>query len=52
MWPITRQIDNLGFETIDGGEKWGTMTAIDLKANGKILCVLLALNRDSLAHGK
>jgi hypothetical protein len=38
MWPISRrQIGNLGFETIDGGEKWGTMTANDLKAKGKIL---------------
>jgi len=26
------------FETIDGGEKWGTLTAIDLEATGKILC--------------
>jgi hypothetical protein len=25
------------FETIDGGEKWGTLTAIDLEATGKIL---------------
>ena len=25
------------FETIDGGEKWGTLTVIDLKAKGKIL---------------
>jgi glucose dehydrogenase len=25
------------FQAIDGGEKWGTLTAIDLKAKGKIL---------------
>ena len=25
------------FETIDGGEKWGTLTAIDLKVRSKIL---------------
>jgi hypothetical protein len=38
MWPISRrQIGNLGLETIDGGEKWGTMTAIDLKAKGTLL---------------
>jgi hypothetical protein len=30
-------IKTLAFETIDGGEKWGSLTAIDLKAKGKIL---------------
>jgi PQQ enzyme repeat len=30
-------IKTSAFETIDGGEKWGTLTAIDLKAKGKIL---------------
>jgi len=29
-------IKTSAFETIDGGEKWGTLTAIDLKAKGKI----------------
>lgn len=30
-------IKTSAFETIDGGEKWGTLSAIDLKAKGKIL---------------
>ena len=30
-------IKTSAFETVDGGEKWGTLTAIDLKAKGKIL---------------
>ncbi|MDO9383731.1 MAG: PQQ-binding-like beta-propeller repeat protein [Hyphomicrobiaceae bacterium] len=30
-------IKTSAFETIEGGEKWGTLTAIDLKAKGKIL---------------
>ncbi len=30
-------IKTSAFETIDGGEKWGTLTAIDLKAKDKIL---------------
>lgn len=30
-------IKTSAFETIDGGEKWGTLTAIDLKTKGKIL---------------
>jgi hypothetical protein len=39
------------FGTIDGGEKWGTLKAIDLAAHGKILWHR-SPNRDSLAHGK
>lgn len=30
-------IKTSAFETVEGGEKWGTLTAIDLKAKGKIL---------------
>jgi len=30
-------IKTSAFETIEGGKKWGTLTAIDLKAKGKIL---------------
>jgi putative pyrroloquinoline-quinone-binding quinoprotein len=30
-------IKTSAFETIAGGEKWGTLVAIDLKAKGKIL---------------
>ena len=33
----------IDFETIDGGEKWDTMTAIDLKAKGQDPVVLPAL---------
>ena len=30
-------IKTSSFETVDGGEKWGTLSAIDLKSKGKIL---------------
>lgn len=30
-------IKTSAFETVEGGEKWGTLSAIDLKARGKIL---------------
>jgi hypothetical protein len=30
-------IKTSAFETIDGGGKWGTLSAIDLKAKGKIV---------------
>lgn len=29
-------IKTSAFETVDGGERWGTLTAIDLKASGRI----------------
>jgi hypothetical protein len=42
IWPINRrEIENLGFETIDSGEKRGMMTAIDLKAARSVLLVAL-----------
>jgi hypothetical protein len=37
------------FETIDAGEKWGTLTAIDLAAKGQDPVVRIV---NSLAQGK